>query len=155
MEKDIRVWVSGERLNLSFRPGARLHLRQGLTNPKARITVPRLTGLESSGASDVSLKGFDEPNLDIELSGATQLIGSNCRIGELELEASGAAKIDLRASRVRDADITVSGAGEIDITMDGGQLTVDLSGAVELTYYGEVSSKKIETSGAASVTEGR
>jgi len=117
----------------------------------AKITMPRLSALEISGAGDVELTGFTGERLDLTLSGAAELDGHSSRYDTLALSMSGAGDIDFREVTVTNADVSVSGAGDLRLTMAGGRLTGHMSGAGDLRYYGTVSEQNVTTSGMADV----
>lgn len=149
LESAVIADVQDRKLRLGFRPGTTV--RSGSSVPRADITAPSLVELETSGAVDATVKGFDEERLRMSLSGGSILRGEDCTVEELEVETSGAARIDLRDCTVKNAEVEISGAGVMDITMDGGDLEGELSGVASLTYYGEVRRERIERSGLASV----
>jgi len=69
----------------------------------------------------------------------------------LVLDSSGASEVDFEDVTVTTATIDMSGAANLILTMDGGDLTGDISGAGNIKYYGTVATQDIDTSGAANV----
>ncbi|MCJ7605630.1 MAG: DUF2807 domain-containing protein [Dehalococcoidales bacterium] len=123
--------------------------------------------LEVSGASNLAMD-MKTGNCEMNISGASRVTGSLVA-GDIDMEVSGASNINLDGSgsdikagvsgasridmdgfRVEDADVDLSGAssGSLDIY---GTLDATLSGASRLTYSGEPSLGRIETSGGSSV----
>ena len=151
LEEEVRVQSQGSTLDLGFERD--ISLRRGGEMPTATIVVAALKRLEMSGATTAHVEGLSEDSLEIEMSGGTNFIGEDCTIGRLRVNSSGAANINLAGSKVRDARIDLSGAGNVEITMDGGELEADLSGATRLVYYGTVSRRDINTSGVSSVRQ--
>ncbi len=141
--------VRGSLLKLGLKSGAEVRTRS--TAPRADIIVGSLTQLQSSGAVDATIEGFSESRFAIQVSGGTNLLGINCTVQNLTIKVSGAAKIDLRESTAKNAEVKISGAGVVELTMDGGDLAGNISGAASLTYFGEVRSEQIEASGLSSV----
>ena len=125
--------------------------RQRLT---ARITLPALEELDLSGASAVEVSGFTGDELRIDASGAVHVEGTNGRFERLDLDVSGAGNIDLRGVSVRDARVDLSGATNVTLTMDGGELTGNISGAGNLMYYGDVREQSVRSSGFTSIHRG-
>jgi hypothetical protein len=131
--------------------------------------MPELTAVEASGASEVTLKGFEstEP-LNANVSGASQLRGGieagdgafkvsgasraalTGSAGDVTIEASGASRLDLSDFAVRDADVEASGASTVELNLSG-RLDARASGASHVYYAGSPSLGEIETSGASSV----
>jgi len=89
--------------------------------------------------------------LDVDVSGATEITGQDSRYQELVLDSSGASEVDFEDVTVTTATIDMSGAANLILTMDGGDLTGDISGAGNIKYYGTVATQDIDTSGAANV----
>jgi len=141
-----------------------------ITN-EAEITMPALSGIEASGASQVTLAGFDSSlPLRVIASGATSVIGE-IQAGDVSMEASGASSIsltggagnlaldvsgassaDLEAFQVTDIQADLSGASSAVVTASG-TLDVEASGASELSYLGNPTLGSVNTSGASSVGE--
>ena len=136
---------------------------------EAEITMPELTGLDLSGASNATISGFKSTkNLTVDLSGASSLRGdieagdtsadlsgsSNANLtgsgGNLTLDASGSSDVDLSDFPVADAEIDASGASTVTVNASG-RLDVEASGASDVYYLGDPSMGTIDTSGASSV----
>jgi hypothetical protein len=119
---------------------------------KVRITTGNLEGLSSSGASKITLEGVKNEQLVIETSGASRIDAAG-ETKSLEIESSGASKVDvqeLRASRVK---VSLSGAGRANIYATE-ELNADVSGASQVTYYGEPKVVNKSISGAGSINKG-
>jgi hypothetical protein len=136
---------------------------------KAYVTVKDISSLEASGACNVRIDGtLKSDQLKVELSGASDLRGA-IQVKSLDLEASGAARIRLTghadkadlelsgASDFKEFEFTadqcklhVSGAGRIEITVTK-ELEAEASGGSVVRYKGDPSTKKLETSGGASI----
>jgi Putative auto-transporter adhesin, head GIN domain len=139
------------------------------THMSAEITMPALSRLSLSGASQGNISGFKSASgLNLDLSGASRASGdaqagaatfslsgassvslSGAADG-LRLDASGASKADLTNFAVNKANVTLSGASNANIGVKS-NLDYDLSGASHLTYGGGPSVGKSSTSGASSV----
>jgi hypothetical protein len=137
-------------------------LRIGLNTTKsyhnghfqAAITMPRLDGLNLSGASKTTIKGFDAANtFTAKLSGATRLTGE-LKADKITLGADGASTIELKGT-ARVGTLTANGAsslklkefvlGSANARLSGAskaavnikdKLDYNVSGASNLTYRG-------------------
>lgn len=123
---------------------------------KARVVMPELKSVMVSGASKLSISGFETTDLfTAELSGASSGVldfvstadvkttvsgasgltfSSDAMTGDLELTCTGASKVEMRNCEAGDVKANVSGASSVWITA-GGNLIGSLTGASNL-YYG-------------------
>jgi hypothetical protein len=149
---NLRVEQRGDGLELAV-DGDRWFGGFGRDNdgPKATITMPALESITLSGASNLSLAGFDADHLSIVSSGASQLRATASRFDTLSLEMSGAGNVDFDEIQVTNADVSVSGAANVRLNMAGGRLTGEMSGAGNLAYRGTVSEQSVQTSGFVNV----
>ncbi|MBL4715322.1 MAG: hypothetical protein COC01_04695 [Bacteroidetes bacterium] len=95
---------------------------------KVNIVMPHLSKATFSGASLSSIKGFEEEELKIEISGASE---SDIEINseELKLEVSGASKCKLTGDALN-FHLEISGASELDsFKFSADNIKADLSGA--------------------------
>jgi hypothetical protein len=161
------VTVQGETLRIGVLPGKSL---SGAAFPMhAAVSMPRLTGLELSGATRTTIGGFKSgERLDVKISGASQLQG-DIETGDVDFEASGASRIGLSgkgqkmalevsgASQgnlddfvVSDATVELSGASHATVHVTG-KLDADVSGASGLRYAGTPTLGSVKSSGASSI----
>lgn len=163
----VKVSKSGDTLKIGLSPFGSL----GAITLEADITLPQLTRLDISGASQGSVSGFSSnDDIDIEISGASQLTG-DITAGDIDIELSGASNIELDGSAgnlvaevsgasrcsldnfpVNDADVEFSGASSGTINLSG-RLDANLSGASRLYYIGEPTMGSINTSSASSLSK--
>ena len=119
---------------------------------RAEVSMPRLTGIELSGAS--SLKGaMDTVDVRFTLSGASRLTLEGTG-SDMDLRASGASDVSLADFEVKDASVELSGASQAAVNVTG-KLDVEASGASQLRYLGNPQLGRIDTSGASSVSPAR
>ncbi len=164
----LQVVKAGNTLKIGLEPDHRYVI--SAATRRAKVTMPELTGLDVSGASQGTISGFKSSSaLTIDLSGASQLSG-DIECGDGRFDVSGASELSLRgsaenliigasgASRVElslfpgvDAKVEASGASRVTVNASG-RLDVDASGASHVTYLGRPSLGTIDTSGASSVT---
>lgn len=160
------VGTAGDTLRLGLKPGSYADVTL-----KARVTVPRLTGVSLSGGARGTVAGFQSTNsLTIELSGAGNLSGElkagDTRIeqsggswltltgtgGNLSLTGSGGTRADIAGYAVQDADIRLSGGSRATVNASG-RLDAELSGGSGLEYAGNPSLGRVNTSGGASISK--
>jgi len=139
------------------------------TSFKVYITIPHIDDIDVSGAAKlISNDRFDEPNMEIEASGASKL-EFKIKTKHLELDASGASKVILQGY-ANSAEIEVSGASKLkayELELNSAKIDCsgashayvnvkesikgEASGASSITYMGNPKMVSIETSGAGSV----
>jgi len=169
IDDNLKDYVEIEKRGDKLFLGLRDNVSYSRVDFKVHITMPHITALDASGASDIKLSGFkSEEDLVIDLSGATELEGF-IHVGDLDLEVSGASEIELIGSgknlridgsgaseldfgdfKVRTADIELSGASEVEINVSD-EMSVDCSGASEVKYYGNPKMRSINSSGASEI----
>jgi len=136
---------------------------------RAKVSMPRLLGIESSGGSQVEIHGFrSNEDLSTEVSGGGRLSG-DIEAGELEfvcsggsdltldgagdglgLEASGGSEVDLADFEVADASIAASGGSRVTVNVSG-RLDVQAGGGSKVYYLGSPILGEIDSSGGSSV----
>jgi hypothetical protein len=165
----ITVTQTGSTLKIEVTPGMWMW---GTFDAKAEITLPTLDNLTLSGATRATADGFNTnnqfitkisgassldlinsnfANVNIELSGASHMIGQGTG-GNLTCTVSGASNLDLTNFQVNNADVNVSGASHA-IVNPTGTLNADASGASSVQYLGTPTLGTINTSGASSVNK--
>jgi len=142
----VKVERRGETLFLSTKS-----VRALSATFKASIAMPDLEKIETSGSSRVQFSGFESPRLTIESSGSSRIVGEDCTIGQLDLSSSGSGEKDLRDCVITDAEVNLSGSTRVILTMAGGDLTGKMSGSGSITYYGEVNTLYIKSSGSTKI----
>jgi hypothetical protein len=165
--KHLRVVKQGSTLKIGLKPNRIYNIRRATM--QAVVTMPELTGLDLSGASQARVTGFKSTQaLDVDLSGASHLRGDieagNARFDlsgaseatltgsaqDVTIDASGASEIDLTDFPVADAKIELSGGSEA-IVKPSGRLDVNASGGSDIYYLGSPTRGEIDTSGGSSV----
>ncbi len=147
----------------------------GLTASGASRAIAE--GFASTGDFHLDVSGASRVEIDIQagnataaISGASKLAGtlqaqelmldvsgaSQCELtgsaGDTELDISGASRVDLLELYVQNVDADISGASRVTINMNG-TLNVDLSGASQLQYTGDVDLGTVNISGASTMSE--
>lgn len=117
---------------LSFKPntnGPNWGHQSALT---VTITAPKVTRFELNGSGDLRIQGYDQPSLDISLSGSGYAEASGYT-KVVKLDISGSGEADLDALRTAEADVTITGSGEASLApTDRADVTVSGSGDVDL-----------------------
>lgn len=139
------------------------------TTLKATITMPRISGLKVSGASQTAIKGFKNlKSFRAEISGASKLKG-DIEANEVRLQVHGASGMKLSGSaksavlildgasnlqlsefRIDRADVRISGASHASLFVED-KLQYQLSGASHLEHRGKAEGKG-KRSGVSSVS---
>lgn len=78
---------------------------------KIVMTAPAISKFELSGAATLSIAGYKQDDLRIDLSGAGA-VDAKGEARHVALDISGAGKADLSGMAVQDADVDISGAGD-------------------------------------------
>ena len=121
----LEIGKSGDTLQITME-GGNIY---STTQLRAVITLPDLEQLELSGASEGYIYGFHSSHdLDIEISGASQLEISDIASRNAYLELSGASKME-GTFNVDDIVLDVSGASTVILSGSGEDISLDVSGA--------------------------
>ncbi len=126
------VYVNGSTLVIDYDDKRKYFWKRDLLGDhevRIRIIMPELRELDVRGAGKLLLKGFDEDELDIQLTGAVMGTG------------------ELTADRL---NLEMTGASFLDLEGKGRFLQADITGACGLRAYGyEVAHGIIEAHGAS------
>lgn len=169
LAEHIEVEVTDTTLRVGF--AGPINLRN--TTLQVAITLPTLTDLRVSGASEADLQGIvADGRFFLQASGASEITGDltaeALRVSlsgaselsitgsadSLDLDMSGASSANLSYYPVTNAKASLSGASDANVDVSGTLGPVKASGASSLTYYGNPETKDIHTSGASSVSGG-
>lgn len=138
----------------------------GPQQPKVVITAPDIRSIVVNGSGDLTLRGYDQSGLRLNLSGSgdVQVQGSAKRV---DVHLAGSGDVDLRSLAIEDADVAVHGSGDIilgpresaHVTLQGsGDATLTqrprhlehhVSGSGELEVRGPVGVERIDRKGDA------
>ena len=155
IEPYLIVSQNGEkvRLDLERLPNdIQLKLNDANSSLMARVSVPKLTRLQLSGASKVTASGrlvLGSETLYLQLSGATELYGLVAEgRDKLDLKISGASKADFEAA-FNKLEVDLSGASKLRYGGDADQLEIELSGATKFESLGKTARASVALSGAS------
>lgn len=134
------------------------------------VTVPDLTRLEVSGASEAMVRSVTAESLDVTISGAGDIdlaadaqrltlsvsgagtLTAHGTVASGDISVSGAGDVDGEDLTIAEATVSVSGAGSVHVRVRQ-SLDAHISGAGNLVYYGDPNVTK-DVSGAGSISRG-
>ena len=168
-EKNIKTYVSGGMLYITFDAKGWSWASWKNNKLKAYITVKNLEKLTVSGACNVSfVDPISSDRLLISVSGASDIKGP-VKVNSLKVGASGASNISLSgtatetdfnisgACSIKSLDlvtnncaVVASGASSVKLTINQ-SLKANISGASDIRYKGTVNMFNSKTSGASSI----
>ncbi len=126
---DLEVRVKNDKLIIDIDNLFRRRIRNN-KGIRIKITMPKLTELDISGATTVIADGFETDDLEIDLGGSASLT------------------MDVKAENM---EVELSGSSDLDLTGSGERIVIDMSGASSLSAYDfDAQDMEIETSGASS-----
>jgi hypothetical protein len=157
----LKIWYDNQMWNWN----------SGNKKLKAYVSFRMLDKLMASGASDVFVDGvISGSSLHLNLSGASDFKGS-VKLNVLTIDQSGASDVSINgmvddlsikasgASDVKGFDLVVdnckadaSGASDIKISVNK-ELSAHVSGASSIYYKGNAVIRKLESSGASTVSK--
>ncbi|MDZ4716295.1 MAG: PspC domain-containing protein [Cytophagales bacterium] len=131
--KKYDVYVNGNTLVVDYKERNKSFWKKDLLDDKEmriRITMPELRELDVTGAGKLTVKGFDEEDVSIKLTGAVTAYG------------------DLKADRL---SVKITGVSVLDLRGSGRFLEADILGASGLRAFGyEVARCEVSAHGASS-----
>ncbi len=134
------------------------------------VTVPELTRLDVSGASQAAVRSVTAESLEVSISGAGDIdlaadaqrltvsvsgagtVTAHGTVGSGSITVSGAGEIDGEDMTIADATVSVSGAGSVSVRVRQ-SLDAEVSGAGNVVYFGNPRVTK-DVSGAGSISGG-
>ena len=152
-----KVAVTGPR-NLADRvrlENGRLYLAEGgdtrwrRDDLRVTVTAPNLDRFEVNGSGDLSIAGYDQPSLALDIAGSAEVRASGrtealdldiAGSGEANLDdlATGTATVDIsgsgdaRIAPTGETSVSISGSGDVALTDRPSKLTTDISGSGEV-----------------------
>jgi hypothetical protein len=141
--------VSGRELDVTIED---ITLLRPKTDIRIEVWVPSLLAIDASGAAELDVEGVHGESFTLELSGASD---STVRgtIDRFEVEISGAGDLNARDLHAKSVMLELSGAGEASVWASE-TLDVEISGAGDVTYFGNPPNITQEISGAGSMKAG-
>jgi hypothetical protein len=131
-EQLLEVELDGDTLHIGLAPLWNYHD----VTTKARVVLPRLTGLEASASSSVvvtKLKSGDALQLEASGSSTVEIVGVS--FGDVSVDVSGASWVE-GSAEVGEIAGEVSGGSVLDLAGDASGLRLDASGGSRLDLLG-------------------
>ena len=156
------IYVSGSDLHLEMKELTREVRRKmelsGRNEVRATISMPTLTELEMSGASNLNAVDAIFPagkEFKLKMSGATDLKGLTVEAREADLRCSGASKFALKGSFTSlDAELSGAVKGSLDTGIKPGtmnEIELEMSGAAKITLNAQARKMDVEANGAVNL----
>jgi hypothetical protein len=133
---------------LYIKPEKGYNSKQGVS---VRITVPDLTKIEATGASNFRVDDVKNDRFEIRTTGASTVVVSG-RTSDLEINTTGAGEVDTHSLHAARANVKSSGAATVEVYANE-QLDANVSGAGSVAYSGDPKVVNKKTSGAATVSK--
>jgi len=145
----VRVSKDGQTLRIGLGTIPRL----GPVTLEATVTMPKLRGLDLSGATRGTVSGFSSTeNLDIEVSGASSLDLVGMSTGDVRFDISGASRVTSDIT-TGDAEFDVSGASTVQFEGSANDMVAKVEGASRFNLGGfTVNNANVSLSGASDGT---
>ena len=136
----ISVTKSGQKITVDINiPGGTFWSNRSYSRPQVFITMPELTGLNSSGATDGTVIGFENDGyLNISLDGACKVELLNLTASKSHIELSGASQVT-GYIQTGSIDIDANSASRIHMEGSAEYLTVEAGGASKVEFQDFVS----------------
>ncbi|MFZ4605426.1 MAG: GIN domain-containing protein [Caulobacter sp.] len=132
-----RVTVNGHGFNIDT-------VREGL---KITVVAPAVTKFVLNGSPSLSLTGYDQPELVLEINGSGDVSGTG-KTQTLALSIAGSGEAGLAGLQARDASVSVTGSGNAEVLASGAvQVSIAGSGDVTLTAKPASLTSNIDGSG--------
>lgn len=142
----LRFEPPGGDSRLTVRSGG-LGIDTGRGDLKITIVAPAVTKFVLNGSPSLSLAGYDQPDLTVEINGSGDVSGSG-RTQALHLSIAGSGEASLADFQTQNASISINGSGDAEIQARGAvQVAIAGSGDVTLTTKPASLSSNIDGSG--------
>ena len=121
------------------------------SRPRATVTLPVLTELNISGASQGKFENFQsDVDLAVTLSGASHVKARNISASKIEVKLTGASSLTGDIKAAKDAKIEVTGASKTELAGTAANAVMKVNGAskAELSEF-PIQNANLEISGAS------
>jgi hypothetical protein len=114
------------------------------------VTAPSVTRFDVRGSPDLTITGYDQPSLAVDVSGSGSVKATG-RTDALMVDVNGSGEAELGGLTAKTAKVDVSGSGEADINAaDLVEVDISGSGDVNLTQRPARLTQQISGSGEVS-----
>jgi hypothetical protein len=119
---------------------------------KVTVTAPSVSRFEVVGSSDLSIRGYDQPALALNISGSgdVEIEGTT---KTFTAEVTGSGDTDADRLDITDAVVDLSGSGDLRFGPTG-EVQVDISGSGDIDLTRRPAQLRQELSGSGDVEEG-
>ncbi|MGO4409050.1 MULTISPECIES: GIN domain-containing protein [unclassified Brevundimonas] len=118
---------------------------------KVVIKAPSVKAFDLSGHTQLNIRGYDQPTLDLTLTGASD-VKAQGRAEAVTLDISGAGSAALEELFVTDAKLRVSGSGDAEVGPTG-KAEIDVSGSGSVRLTRRPAQLRQDISGSGDVTQ--
>ena len=118
---------------------------------KVIIKAPSVKAFDLSGMTELKIRGYDQPTLELSLTGASD-VKVQGRAGAATIDASGSSDARLDELIVDDAKVRVSGSGDVRVGPTG-KADVDVSGSGDVRLTRRPAELRQSVSGSGDVTQ--
>lgn len=129
--------------------GHGFHVWSAEDSLKITVTAPAVTSFDVVGASDLTIRDYDQPRLNLILSGSGDVTARG-ETRTVQVDASGSGDADLAALVTVDADVRISGSGDVRVGPTG-RADVDISGSGDVDLTRRASAVISNVSGSGDV----
>ena len=119
---------------------------------KSVMTAPDVRSFSLSGDETLSLAGYNQDALDIDLSGSGKVTGAG-KAGSVRLDVSGSGDADLGKLATKEAKVDISGSGHSTIAPSD-SADIDISGSGEVVLATRPATVHSDVSGEGQIVEG-
>lgn len=116
---------------------------------RVTVTAPNLDRFEVNGSGDLSIAGYDQPALAIDIAGSSEVRASG-RTDALDLSISGSGDADLEDLATATAKVDIAGSGDARIAPTG-ETAVSISGSGDVALTDRPSKLTTDIAGSGDV----
>ncbi len=138
-----------ESVTLHLGPNGLEATKDGSEQLHVTVTAPSVTRFAVEGSGDLDIRGYDQPKIDVRLTGSGNVNGGG-NTKTLTLAVAGSGDADLSALAAVDSDVKLSGSGDADLNTSG-KLVTDVTGSGDIRFKGHPKSVDSKIVGSGSV----
>lgn len=115
------------------------------------VTAPSVTRFELQSSADLSIRGYDQPTFELNVSGSGD-VDATGETRTATIDTTGSGDSDLSGLRMIDARVNASGSGDVSVGPTGkADISISGSGDVDVTTRPTTVTQDISGSGDVSV----
>jgi Putative auto-transporter adhesin, head GIN domain len=147
-DENLLPYVEARKIDnyLELRTRERIRPRHGI---QILISSSNRTGAKLSGASDLKVPGLTSDKFALESSGAAKVTLDGA-VDKLLVDMTGASDLNAKSLQARSVEISTTGAGSAQVTATE-LLRVAITGAGDVTYFGNPKTVEKHVTGAGSI----